>query len=355
MKIIAFYLPQFHEIEENNQWWGKGFTDWTNVKKAKPLFPKHHQPNEPLNDNYYNLLDNKTMQWQANIAQQYGVYGFCYYHYWFKGKKLLEKPLDKMLLDPEITIPFCFSWANEPWTRAWDGQDEDILMYQDYGDINDWKAHFDYLLPFFLDKRYMYEQGKPIFLIYRTSNIPQLDQMLALWDMLAKQAGLKGIYLVETLSSFQNKPYATHSNAVVEFEPNFTAHDKLSFIDKVFVKLIPMVTGVSIQRYDLYWKFILNRIPTIVSNRQTIPGAFINWDNTPRKGKKGLVFLGASPKKFEKYLSLQLKRAKSVYKSSFVFINAWNEWAEGSYLEPDKKYQYQMLEALQSALAKSEK
>lgn len=353
MKIIAFYLPQFHEIAENNQWWGNGFTDWTNVKKAKSLFRNHYQPNEPLNDNYYNLLEIQTMQWQAKTAKQYGIYGFCYYHYWFKGKKLLEKPLDQMLLDPNIDIPFCLSWANEPWTRAWDGKNDEILMSQDYGNEEDWKAHFEYLLPFFLDKRYIYEQEKPVFLIYMTSNIPYVDQMIAFWDTLATQAGLKGIYIVETLNGFQTKSYVADSKAVVEFEPTYTFNVKASLIERIFNKTLSILCGVNIRHYNLYWKMILKRVPKTI-DRQVIPGAFVNWDNSPRKGKKGFVFLGGSAKKFEKYLLLQIKRAKSLYKSNFIFINAWNEWAEGAYLEPDKRYKYQMLEAVKSALNNSD-
>ena len=160
MKIIAFYLPQFHNIPENDEWWGDGFTEWVNVKKAKPLFDGHVQPKEPLNDNYYNLLDDNIKIWQAKIAKEYGVYGFCYYHYWFNGKLLLEKPMEQMLNNKKIDIPFCISWANEPWTKAWVNEKK-VLIPQSYGGVNEWKEHFDYLLPFFKDERYIKVHNKP--------------------------------------------------------------------------------------------------------------------------------------------------------------------------------------------------
>ena len=178
-KIIAFYLPQYHAIPENDQWWGKGFTEWTNVKKAKPLFEGHDQPRIPLNHNYYNLLDDNTKIWQANLAKKYGVYGFCYYHYWFKGgKKLLEKPAEQMLSNKSIDLPFCFCWANENWTRNWDGGNREIMVEQDYGNKDDWECHFQYLLQFFKDKRYITVDGKPLFIIYKPDLIIDIYEMV---------------------------------------------------------------------------------------------------------------------------------------------------------------------------------
>ena len=154
-KIIAFYLPQFHRIPENDKWWGEGFTEWTNTKSSKPLFKGHDQPKEPLNDNYYNLLDKDTRKWQGELAKKYGIYAFCYYHYWFNGKLLLQKPIEKMLNQNEPNLPFCMCWANEPWSRSWDGREKEVIMPQAYGEKKQWKKHFDYLLPFFKDTRYI--------------------------------------------------------------------------------------------------------------------------------------------------------------------------------------------------------
>ena len=175
VKIIPFYLPQFHEIPENNKWWGEGFTEWTNVRKAKPLFEGHRQPKIPLDNNYYNLMDDNVKIWQAKIAKEHGIFGFCYYHYWFKnGRKLLEKPAEQMLQNQEIDIPFCFCWANENWSKNWDGGNREVIMEQHYGGKQDWEMHFQYLLPFFRDKRYITVHGKPIFVIYKPEQIIDL-------------------------------------------------------------------------------------------------------------------------------------------------------------------------------------
>ncbi|MCD7820315.1 MAG: glycoside hydrolase family 99-like domain-containing protein, partial [Lachnospiraceae bacterium] len=172
VKIIPFYLPQFHTIPENDKWWGKGFTEWTNVRKAVPLFEGHQQPKLPLGDHFYNLLDDETKIWQAELAKQYGIFGFCYYHYWFKnGKRLLEKPAEQMLKNKDIDLPFCFCWANENWSRNWDGGNHEIIMAQEYGGKREWEMHFQYLLPFFRDKRYITMNGKPLFIIYKPEQI----------------------------------------------------------------------------------------------------------------------------------------------------------------------------------------
>ena len=170
-KILAFVLPQFHTIPENDEWWGEGFTEWTNVRKAQPLFPGHLQPRVPANGRYYNLLDPATMDWQAQLAKTHGLDGFCYYHYWFNGKRLLDKPLDLLLERGKPDFPFCLAWANEPWTRAWAGGDREVLMPQEYGGESDWRRHFDCLLRFFRDPRYIRVDGKPMLLLYRTNSI----------------------------------------------------------------------------------------------------------------------------------------------------------------------------------------
>lgn len=358
MKIIAFYLPQFHQIPENDKWWGEGFTEWTNVRKAKPLFKGHYQPREPLKDNYYNILNIEVQKWQAEIAKKYGIYGFCYYHYWFNGKLLLEKPLEQILNSEKPNFPFCLSWANEPWTRRWDGREKDILMPQSYGDKEDWGNHFKYLLKFFLDKRYITIDGKPIFIIYRTSNISNCDQIMEYWERRSIENGLKGIYFIETLNSFQDIPYCKKSKGVIEFEPLYTTSHDLSFYFRAKRKLRRILNKLSrnkyfylsILDYNYVWLRILNRKHNIKNDKQVFPGAFVDWDNIPRRGEKGIMFKGVCPDKFEKYLSKQIKRAKEIYNCDFIFLNAWNEWAEGAYLEPDKKYGYKYLRAVKNAL-----
>lgn len=351
MKLIAFYLPQFHEIPENNLWWGQGFTEWTNTRKAQSLFPGHYQPREPLQDYYYDLTDESARKWQADMAKKYGIYGFCYYHYWFKGKRLLEKPFNEVLRTGEPDLPFCLSWANESWTRRWDGWVHDVLMPQDYGDESDWKEHFDYLLTAFKDERYIKVDNKPMFVIYRPGSITRCAEMLAYWQQLAKQNGLEGIYFVQTLNGFPLPPIAGF-DAGVEFEPHYTL-----FHYGCFERSVRAVDGYhqkfNVRDFDHVWTHIVNRA-AIKKSMTTFPGAFVDWDNTARVGNRALVIMnGATPEKFANYLSRQIQRAIAVSNSEFLFINAWNEWAEGTYLEPDKRYGYQYLEAVKKALDKN--
>ncbi|MFE4352498.1 glycosyltransferase WbsX family protein [Peribacillus butanolivorans] len=350
MKLIAFYLPQFHQIPENDLWWGQGFTEWTNTRKRQTLFPGHNQPREPYQDYYYDLTDETARKWQAQIAKKYGIYGFCYYHYWFKGKRLLEKPFNEVLKTGEPDLPFCLSWANEPWTRRWDGWIHDVLMPQDYGDEEDWKEHFDFLLTAFKDKRYIRVDNKPLFIIYKPGSIPRCEEMLLYWQNLAKQNGLEGIYFVKTLAAFpipQNEGF----DACLEFEPGYTlSHDGGSTfrraVDGYQQKFIVM-------DYDQVCSRILDR-SDIKKNIKTFPGAFIDWDNSARVGNRALIFKGSTPEKFSYYLSQQIQKSVNISNSEFLFINAWNEWAEGTYLEPDKKYGYQYLEAVKKALDNNE-
>lgn len=347
MKLIAFLLPQFHRIEENDRWWGEGFTEWTNVRKAAPLYPGHKQPRQPMNGYYYDLTDPAARAWQAHIAKTHGLYGFCYYHYWFKGKRLLEKPLQGVLDSKSPDFPFCLSWANEPWTRNWDGLESDVLMPQEYGDEADWEEHFDYLLTVFRDKRYIRVNGKPMFLIYRPASIPRIEEMIALWQELARKNGLKGLHLVRTLGGFP-AGNAQGFEASVEFEPHYTfSHGQL----RNQWSLIPVEGRQHMALdYDRVWTSILERTPHRDGER-IYPGAFVHWDNTPRRGVAGQSCVGMTPRKFEWYLTRQIAKAREAYGSPFLFLNAWNEWAEGAYLEPDQEHGYRMLEAVRRAVS----
>ncbi len=348
-KIIAFHLPQYHTFPENDEWWGKGFTDWNNVKKAKPLFKRHYQPRVPLNNNYYNMMDYETRKWQAETAKKYGVYGFCYYHYWFNGKLLMEKPLEDLLEEKEIDLPFCLCWANEPWTRAWDGGDKDIIMPQQYGDKADWKKHINYLIKFFKDERYIKVDNKPMMVIYRTNNIDDCDEMIQCWNNTCIENVFSGIYVVEEVNSFQFHPCCKMSEAYLDFAPwgvfwsRKTIYD---YLDK-FRKIIPKMRGIRNNTfYDTSWKRIINRRYDKEQNKQHYLGAFVGWDNTPRNPTNGLVCLGdSSPKAFGKFFSKLYKKAIN-NNAEYIFINAWNEWAEGAYLEPDEKYGYGYLEQI---------
>lgn len=344
-KIIAFYLPQFHSIPENDKWWGIGFTEWTNTRKSKPLYDNHYQPREPLGDRYYSLLDEKTQEWQAELAEKYGVYGFCYYHYWFNKKMLIEKPMENMLKNKNIKLPFCISWANEPWTRNWDGRNKEVLMPQFYGDKKEWKEHFDYLLPFFKDERYILKENKPVFLLYRTNSITNCEEMVEYWNVLARQNGFDGMYIVETLTGHQKEASINNSNALAEMEPMHTIRHGLPlfkqgfrFLTKKLNKKFGIFDKIS---YDLIWKSIYKKKRN--TKKKIFLGAFVDWDNTARWGRRAMIVTGANPTAFSKYFNKQYEIAKDL-ESDFIFINAWNEWGEGTYLEPDKKFEYQYLE-----------
>lgn len=340
IKLIAYYLPQFHEIPENNEAWGKGFTEWRNVKKAVPLYDGHNQPREPLSDNYYSLLDIETMKWQASLAEKYGIYGFCFYHYWFKdGRKVLEKPAEMLLSHQEVEMPFCFSWANEPWTKSWHGAagEKEILLEQGYGSEEQWRKHFEYLFPFFCDERYIKVDGKPVFLIYQINKIGCFNRMVDYWNNLAVSRGLPGIYIVDMLTNDGKRSYNKRVSATVDFQPGK--------IQRRLKSRSCEEGGCRKLSYDDNCFFMLNEI----HKKNEFRCVFIDYDDTPRRGMKGVVYEGSSPEKFGRYLQKTIELSTKE-ESGFIFVNAWNEWGEGNYLEPDKKNGYAYLEAVQMAM-----
>lgn len=356
IKIIAFHLPQYHQIPENDAWWGEGFTEWTNVKKAVPLFAGHQQPKKPLNGFYYDMTDHAARVWQANLAQKYGIYGFCYYHYWFDGKLLLEKPLEALLREKDIGLPFCLCWANEPWTRTWDGKRNQILIEQRYGKEAEWLDHFSYLEPFLRDSRYIRINNKPVIVIYRSSSIKCYDEMIQCWREAGRKRGIGELYIIDENNSFQNHYETDSSDAVLYLEPMYTIQYGRSVWEKVIqrirgqIKALRYQNSIHYYKYDELWRNILRRKEK--GCKKTYPGAFVSWDNTPRKGKRGVVVEGATPKKFQQYMQRQMEHAKQT-ESEYIFLNAWNEWAEGTYLEPDEEHAYQYLEAIADLMQKN--
>lgn len=369
MKTIAFYLPQFHAIPENDKAYGKGFVEWTNTKKAKPLYDGHYQPRTPYQENYYDLSNVEVMEQQSELAQKYGVWGFCYYHYWFKnGKKLLEKPVEQMLQNPKVTIPFCLSWANENWSKRWDGGNHEVIMEQDYGDEEDWEQHFQYLLPFFKDPRYITIDGKVLFLIYKPELMPNLVEMKEYLGRRAKESGLKGIVFASQYPTFFLRDKKEYFDYFIGFEPicsrmltNILKQSKMKqsvrsmlfkfhmddFVDKLHEKKNANQTAaLKIYDYDEAWN---NLLKNEIHMDNYLYGAFVDWDNTPRN-VNGISYKGATPEKFYKYMSLLKKKVMDSNSLNVIFINAWNEWAEGAYLEPDEKYGFQYLEALKKAI-----
>lgn len=371
MKVIAFYLPQFHEIPENNEWWGQGFTEWVNVKKAIPLVEGQNQPRIPLNNNYYDLSNVEVMKWQAKLAKKYGVYGFCIYHYWFSGHKLLEKPAENLLKNKDIDIPFCFCWANENWTNRWvSGTSQKLLIEQKYGDEKEWKEHFDYFLPFFKDDRYIKENGKPLLVIYSPDLIDCLDELLDKWNKWAQDCGFDGIcyaYQRSDTNVFNYQNGADNKFTYqIEYQPGKCREWQRSKIKSLFIKYKRMIfrglgsllntpklqnhtyeEKLRVLNYDKTWECILSHQP---ESPKCIPGAFVDWDNTPRKQIRGSFYEGATPERFAYYFDKLIKHTKNVYKKDMIFIFAWNEWAEGGYLEPDEKNGYGYLEAIYQVL-----
>lgn len=345
MKVLAMYLPQFHRVKENDEWWGEGFTDWVSTKNAKPLYEGHYQPHVPQDNNYYDLSNIESMRWQSELMHRYSVDGVCMYHYWFeKGKRILEKPAEILLDHKDIDMPFCFSWANETWARSWgnvkeanvwsnlcepDVQSKSILLKQEYGNEEDWRVHFNYLLPFFRDPRYIKYNGKPLFMIYKTRLINCLDDMLTCWRKWIKEEGFDDLYII---GSGCNPGDYSSINAELYHEP---LRANKSLIENIFT------AGIKKINYNSIW----NNIIYETTKENTYYGGFVSYDDTPRRGVEGIVVEDVSPKKFGEYLSkLMAKNYKQG--NEFVFINAWNEWGEGMHLEPDEKNGYAFLEQI---------
>lgn len=353
-KVIAFHLPQFHRIPENDRWWGDGFTEWANVRRARPIYEGHQQPRVPLGGRYYDLSDAATREWQANLAREYRVDGFCYYHYWFNGKKLLEQPAEAILASGTPEFPFCFSWANESWTRSWDGATRDVLIQQEYGGEPEWRTHFEYLLPFFKDRRYLTYEGKPMFLVYRPQDFPAINGMFAAWQRWAQEAGMPGISFIKTLTCFDDRVGGPEYAASVSFEPWLAIRRRTPFTlrarwfaERAARALLRSVHACRchLWPYEEIWEHMISRKHAANEFR----GAFVGWDNTPRRGEHGKIVSGATPQAFGRFMRRQLAAATSDG-SPFVFVNAWNEWAEGAVLEPDEADGYAYLEQLRDAV-----
>lgn len=357
MKVLAMYLPQFHRVRENDDWWGEGFTEWTTVRSAEPLFAGHEQPHVPLNERYYDLMEPATMHWQAELMHRYGVDGMCFYHYYFKdGRRILERPAENLLAWQDIDMPFCFSWANESWVRSWsrlsqnegnpwsakfDGEakpgDDGVLLAQGYGDEAAWRAHYVYLSPFFHDRRYILHDNMPLFLIYKPDLIPCLCEMLACWDRMAQAEGFAGVYVVGTNV---RDAEAKGLKGVNLQEPQDT-------IQRFFPENYQDADGVmkSLDYAEVWQRLLDKSVPVGASL-----GGFAGYDDTPRRGHGGTVIRGRSPKIFQRSMQALLRKAAQ-NDSPYIFINAWNEWGEGMYLEPDTAYGHAFLTALQAARA----
>ncbi len=347
MKILSMYLPQFHKVKENDEWWGEGYTDWVSSRNAVSLYEGHYQPHIPLNQYYYNLMEKSAFEWQVSLMKKYGIDGQCIYHYWFKdGRQILEKPIEKLLEWKEVDMSFCLCWANQSWANSWSALksanvwcdvrekksknkgDMGVLLEQEYGDEKEWKKHFEYLLDFFRDKRYIKIQDKPVFVIYQAGDIDVLEEMITCWNIWAREEGFGGIYFIGG-----NNRNDTLVDNVLYQAPQFVINEMMSKTDKKETKIFD---------YEIVWKKIIDKA---YLEDNCMVGAFVGYDDTPRRGIRGCVIDGIAPEVFEKNLT-KLMAINEIHNQPFTFINAWNEWGEGMHLEPDEKYGTSFLEAV---------
>ncbi len=349
VKLIAFYLPQFHPIPENDEWWGQGFTEWTNVGKAAPQFEGHYQPRLPADLGFYDLRIVEVMERQAALARYYGIHGFCYHYYWFEGRRLLEMPIERMLATGKPDFPFCLSWANEPWTRRWDGKEGEILLAQRHHAEDDLEAMRD-VIRYFRHPNYIRIDGKPLFLVYRIGLFPDIQSTVRSWRELCREEGVGELYLA-MVASFEYErvdtdPAIYGMDAIVEYPPH-GSHDLGIGIPGR--KLNPNYAG-SVRSYT---KLVERRLEADIPDHITrFHCVAPDWDNTARRRDSATIFHGASPGAYEKWLRGVMERtcARRTGDERLVFINAWNEWAEGAYLEPDQRYGHAYLQATRSAL-----
>jgi lipopolysaccharide biosynthesis protein len=351
VKAIAFYLPQFHPIPENDKWWGTGFTEWTNVRRGGPQFKDHYQPHVPSSLDYYDLRDANVLEQQVELARNYGIYGFCFYYYWFVGKILLDLPIRRMLERGQPDFPFCICWANENWTRRWDGQESEILIGQRHSPKDD-LAFLKNIEPILLHKNYIRVDGKPLLLVYQPSLLPDAKATAARWREAFKTRGHGDIFLAATQTfAYRKAPEEYGFDAVIQFPP----HANCPPITGLAKGLDKSFAGHIYDYNHTKWAF-LDELYQLSPSRRIYPGVMPSWDNTARRRNKSNIWLNSSPESYYDWLSqiTNFLRRTKPHDQKLVFINAWNEWAEGCHLEPDKLYGYGWLNATRQALLQPE-
>jgi lipopolysaccharide biosynthesis protein len=351
IKCIAFYLPQFHPFSENDKWWGKGFTEWTNVTKAKPNYEGHHHPHLPIHLGFYDLRLAENLEEQAKLAKNYGIYGFNFYYYWFDGKVLMNKPFEILLENPQIDINYCLTWANENWTRRWDGAESDILISQNHSEA-DSLAFIKNLLKFFKDRRYITIDKKPVLTVYRPEIIPDISKTLELWRQEVKKAGFPDLYLVAAQTFVLIDPTFMGFDAAVEFPPHTVVSDRIEKELKIINK-----------NYDghiySYEQSVENSVTECEVKYRRFRTAMLSWDNTARKQDRSHIFHGFSITLYKQWLdhicNQTFNNPDLKAQEKLIFVNAWNEWAEGTHLEPDQLHGFGYLEATRNALVNYDK
>jgi lipopolysaccharide biosynthesis protein len=359
LRTVAFYLPQYHPIPENDAWWGAGFTEWTQVARSRPLFTWHQQPEQPADLGFYDLRVPEVREAQTALASRFGIDAFCYFHYWFEGRRVLERPFDEVLAFGRPDFPFCLCWANENWTRRWDGLDNQVLLAQGYSDEDD-RNHIRWLLRAFEDQRYLRIAGRPLFLVYRASKLPDPRRTTSTWREEARRSGMDlFLCLVEEPLPDPLQPQDLGFDATVEFHPNARllgppqgrGGGGRNWLRRRLGLFEHSYDTAHVVDYEAYVKRVLEpSAPAYRRFRCAMPA----WDNTPRRGKNSIIFRGSSPSLFASWLQALVASARGHEGESLIFINAWNEWGEGNHLEPCQRWGNAYLRALADALRESQ-
>jgi lipopolysaccharide biosynthesis protein len=359
LRTIAFYLPQFHPIPENDEWWGKGFTEWRNVAQAKPLFPGHYQPHLPGELGFYDLRVPEVREAQAALAREHGIHAFCYYHYWFNGRRILDRPFAEVLASGKPDFPFCLCWANENWTRIWDGGEQNVLLQQHYGTEDD-RAHIRALFPAFADSRYLRVGGRPLFLVYRTELLPDPQRTADIWREEVSKAGFGDIYLAR-VENFVTRvdPTKIGFDAAVEFAPHGAHVGKIKFrgpTHRILARLGLLPDAYLHSQVVNYRAMVLGMLAKPEPEFKRFRCVTPMWDNTARRRTGAHIYQGSTPKLYKDWLTEVARHTIGRFPAEerLVFINAWNEWAEGCHLEPDLKWGRQYLEATKEALDRAQ-
>jgi len=348
--VLAFHLPQFHPIPENDEWWGKGFTEWTNTAKARPRFPGHYQPHVPADLGFYDLRLPEARAAQADLARDHGIGGFIYWHYWFgEGRELLQRPVDEIVSSGEPDFPFAIGWANQTWSGIWHGAEDRILIEQRYPGADDDRAHFARLLPMFSDRRYITVHGKPLFYIFRPEQLPDAAAFVDRWQAMATEAGLPGLYLVAEVSDLLGRGPAYVGGAADGFDAS------------LYMRFPADDSGLGYQAMRAARRFGAGEVFRYRSEPMPVPDdprlgrtyttIYPGWDNSPRSGRRSVILHGSTPEKFRPHVRDAIRRvADFPVDEQFVFVKSWNEWAEGNHLEPDLRFGTAYLEVIRDEL-----
>ncbi|TYZ29834.1 glycosyl transferase [Selenomonas caprae] len=361
-KIISMYLPQYHVIPENSKFWGEGFTDWVSVKQAKPLYNGHYEPRVPYRNNYYDLSQKENIKWQAEMAKKHGIFGFAMYHYWFSVDKcVLTKPAEIILENKDIDMPFCFAWDNGAWKMSWSNvqgnswapmyeknndNENGVLIPFILGGEKEWKKHFEYLLPYFKDERYIKTDNKPVFIIWSYSDA--INKMAEYWNRLALDYGFMGM---DIIFKHPVKDRIPSKYSQFYYEPSHSTWETLKYrVINRFKRVVGYNGHLKKYNYDATWKRIIKNAEKN-KNANIYYGGFVDYDDTPRRGVNGSYVDGADPHKFHRYLK-RLKSISDKQGKEYIFLTAWNEWGEGAYLEPDTRFGFSYLEAVKDIVVK---